>query len=106
MSGDSWDSWEEAPAQYPPNDRAAQRNITDGYIDLLRYLRPAQRRGLTARLANGYYEGWRPSREELADLIAVELGLLTWAESVERGQARRAGHQPVSVIGRIKARAH
>jgi len=94
----------EPEAQQPFGSTVGHRNITDQYRDLLSYLRPAQRKGLTARLANGYYEGWRPSRDEIADLVGVELGVITWDESVERGRARRAGKEPMSIIGRLRIR--
>jgi len=32
-----------------------------------------RRRGLIARLSVGYYDGWRPSRAEVAELVAQEL---------------------------------
>jgi hypothetical protein len=80
-------------------DATAPRNIADEYRDLMCYLTAAQRRGLTSRLATGYYEGWRPSRDELADLVAVELGVLTVEESSERMRARRRGKSPASIIG-------
>jgi hypothetical protein len=86
------------------NPTSRQPNIADAYVDLMKYLNPAQRRGLTSRLAIGFYEGWRPSRGELADLIAVELGVLTWDESAQRSQERRAGREPKSIVGRLEAR--
>lgn len=48
-------------------------NIADRFADLLAPLSPRRRRGLIARLSHGYYEGWRPSRAEVAALVAQEL---------------------------------
>jgi hypothetical protein len=36
-------------------------------------LTPRQRRALVARLARGFYEGWRPGRAEVAALVTQEL---------------------------------
>ena len=52
---------------------SATPNIADRFADLLAPLSPRRRRGLIARLSQGYYEGWRPSRAEVADLVAQEL---------------------------------
>ena len=103
IHGDALSSdFSEAPERRAAEGGApAQRNIADAYRDLMCHLTAAQRRGWTARLATGYYEGWRPSRDELADLVAVELGVLTLEESVERIRARRRGQFPPSVIGRL-----
>jgi hypothetical protein len=97
----SSDSSEAPDGRAADGGAPAQRNIADEYQDLMCYLTAAQRRGWTARLATGYYEGWRPSRDELADLVAVELGVLTLEESVERIRARRRGQFPLSIIGRL-----
>jgi hypothetical protein len=40
------------------------------------------------RLTYGYYEGWRPSRIEMADLVAVELGTLSAEDALRRQQHR------------------
>jgi hypothetical protein len=48
-------------------------NIADRFADLLAPLSTKRRRGLIARLSVGYYEGWRPSRAEVAELVAQEL---------------------------------
>jgi len=49
--------------------------IVDQYSGLLDNLTPGQRRGLIAKLSVGYYDGWRPSRAELAQHIYDELGV-------------------------------
>ena len=48
-------------------------NIADCFADLLAPLSIRRRSGLIARLSQGYYEGWRPSRGEVAALVALEL---------------------------------
>jgi hypothetical protein len=53
--------------------RSAPPNIADRYADLIAQLSPRRRRGMIARLSQGYFEGWRPSRDEVADLVAQEL---------------------------------
>jgi len=49
--------------------------IADQYSGLLDDLTPSQRRGLIANLSVGYYEGWRPTRAQLARHIQVEFGV-------------------------------
>ena len=48
--------------------------IADQYSGLLDDLSPGQRRGLIAKLSVGYYEGWRPTRAQLARYIHDEFG--------------------------------
>jgi hypothetical protein len=48
-------------------------SIADFYADLLQPLTERQRKGLIARLSVGYFEGWRPTRPEMAQLVAQEL---------------------------------
>jgi hypothetical protein len=57
----------------PPTRAGATPNIADRFADLLAPLSSRRRRGLIARLSVGYYEGWRPSRAEVAELVAQEL---------------------------------
>jgi hypothetical protein len=49
-------------------------SIADPFDDLLSTLDPDRRRGLVQRLAVGFYEGWRPTRDEVAGLVASEGG--------------------------------
>lgn len=77
--------------------------IADDYADLLRYLSPAQRRGMISRLTVGYYDDWRPSRAEVADLVAVELGVLTWEGAAQRHRQRLSGDDPESITPQIRA---
>ena len=69
-------------------------NVADQYEDLLRPLSRQARRGMVVQLTRGFYDGWRPSRRELADVVAVELGILGVDESLERQRMRRAGREP------------
>ena len=62
--------------------------IADQYADLLQPLSNRQRRAIVLRLTFGFYEGWRPSRDELADLVAVELGTLSVDEAARRHRRR------------------
>jgi len=48
-------------------------SIADFYADLLQPLNERQRKGLIAQLSVGYFEGWRPTRPEMAQLVAQEL---------------------------------
>jgi hypothetical protein len=65
--------------EQPPKPLTAARrsgptpSIADFYADLLQPLNDRQRKGLIARLSVGYFEGWRPSRQEMAELVALEL---------------------------------
>ena len=74
-------------------DPARTSSIADRYEDLLATLDDGPRRGLVHRLSVGYYEGWRPSREEVANLIARETGRITEGEYLQR----RRNHAPSSV---------
>ena len=62
--------------------------IADKYADLLRPLDNRQRRAIVLRLTFGFYEDWRPSRDEMADLVAVELGTLSVDEAARRHRQR------------------
>ena len=64
-------------------------NIADNYDDLLALLSARSRLGMIAQLSVGFYEGWRPSRAEIADLVALELGVLKVDEAHERARQRR-----------------
>ena len=68
-------------------------SITDPYVDVLEVLSPPARRGLIAQLAVGFYDGWRPGRGEVADLVAVKLGILTVDECERRRQLRNNGYR-------------
>jgi hypothetical protein len=54
---------------------ACTPSIADQYAGLLDGLSPQQRRGLIAQLAIGYYDGWRPTRHELAGHIGHRFGV-------------------------------
>ena len=70
----------------------ANPSITDAYADVLRVLSPRQRRGLIAQLAVGFYDGWRPGRAEVTDLVAVKKGIMTADECEQRRLLRNNGH--------------
>ena len=50
-------------------------NIADRYAVVLQALGPRQRLGVIAALSVGFYDGWRPTREELATYVAAEFGV-------------------------------
>jgi hypothetical protein len=74
---------------------APRPNIADRYADLLRPLPRARRDGMIGRISRGFYDGWIPSRDEVADLVAVDLGILTIDECIERHRQRRLGTKPI-----------
>jgi hypothetical protein len=76
-----------------PSTCGDRRSIIDDYADVLQVLRPDRRRGFIAELAVGYYEGWRPDRAEIIDLVALELGRLTVEEFGRRRQLRKRGYR-------------
>jgi hypothetical protein len=51
-------------------------NIADQYRGLLDNLTPSQRRGLVAKLAIEYYDGWRPTRSQLAAYVQKNFGVV------------------------------
>ena len=67
-------------------------SIIDDYADVLLALTPKRRLGLIAQLAVGFYEGWRPGRAEVIDLVAVELRMLSVDECERRRQYRNDGY--------------
>lgn len=78
-------------------------SIADRYADLLATLNERQRNAIIVRLTTGFYEGWHPSRSEIADLVAAELGLLTVEESYERQRLRNRGGHPTDYTHRVLA---
>jgi len=50
-------------------------NIADRYAVVLQALSPRQRQGVIAALSVGFYDGWRPTRAELAAYVAAEFGV-------------------------------
>ena len=54
-------------------------NIADRYAVVLRTLSPRQRQGVIAALSVGFYDGWRPTREELAAYVVAEFGITVTA---------------------------
>lgn len=89
------------------SERAGARGtatIADHYRSVLDCLPPALRRRYVLRLTHGFCEGWRPSRGELTDEIAVDLGLITVVEARERRRRRRLGHQVRDLLPRVRER--
>lgn len=83
------------PQAHPP------KNIADQYHDLLSELDDGPRMGLVQRLAVGYYEGWRPTRTQVANLISREAGRMTEDEylSLLRSGTAREPRQRLPVQG-------
>jgi len=54
-------------------------NIADRYAVVLQPLSPRQRQGVIATLSVGFYDGWRPTREELATYVAAKFGVTATA---------------------------
>jgi hypothetical protein len=69
------------------------RSIADPYADLLKRLPLKRRRVLISMLAQGYYDGWRPSRAEVADIVAVEMRDISVDEFITRQKRRRVGNK-------------
>ena len=83
-----------------------QPSIADRYSDLLDLLDHRQRQGLIVRLTVGYYDGWRPSRMEVADLVAVTLKIMTIDESLQRQRLRNTGGNPPNIAHRLLRASH
>src|SRR5664279_2962334 len=77
----------------------AVRNIADPYLDLLAALGDAQRRGMVHRLSVGFYEGWSPTRAEVARLVDVELGRITEDEYLLSGHSEQHAQQYLPSTG-------
>ncbi len=58
-------------------EKQRTENIADPFRDLLSELADGPRMGLVHQLAVGYYEGWRPTRAQVANLVAREKGRMT-----------------------------
>lgn len=69
------DEYFDFPTMYMTNGFARMPNIIDQYYGLLDDLTTQQRWGLIARLSNGYYEGWRPTRAQLVKFLRDEFGV-------------------------------
>jgi hypothetical protein len=85
----------------PPTADRRRPTIADQYSDLLGLLSTRQRRAIVVRLSVGYYDGWRPSRSEIADLVAVELNLMTADECLQRQRLRNTGRRPPSITDKL-----
>ena len=89
------DAVEDQPpaAQWPTSP-----SIVDHVLDLLVPLPLHRRWGLIAYLSERYYDGWRPGRTEIADLIALDSGLLTLDDYIDRSHRRRTAPHTVPDI--------
>jgi uncharacterized protein YjhX (UPF0386 family) len=83
------------------NQRVPQPSIADRYADLLALLDHRQRQGLIVRLTVGYYDGWRPSRSEVADLVAEKLKIMPVEEVLTRQLIRSSGGNPSNITNRL-----
>ena len=79
-------------------------NVADPFSDLLAYLDRPRRLGMISWIATRYYDGWRPDRAEIADLVGVELGVLRFEEAVDRRRHRAAGAPVPDIVPRIQDR--
>ena len=65
-------------------------DLPDRYPDLFEQLNDKQKRGITQALASAWLDGYEHSREEIARLIDLELGRISWEEyrkqSLERAR--------------------
>ena len=97
---------EESSVEYwqPGRQRPRTPSITDGIEDLLDLLDTRKRRGMIAWLAVGYYDGWRPARQEVADLVGIELGLLTIDDYIQRKHQRRVAAATVTDLTPLMTR--
>lgn len=59
------------------------RSIADPYWDLLAELDEARRMGMVRRLAVGFYDGWLPTRAQVARLVDLEMGRITEDEFLQ-----------------------
>ena len=73
-------------------------SIADDYEEVLKFLDRRKRQGIIASMSIRYYDGWRPTLGEIADLVAVELGVLTVQESTERQRRRARGERSIPDI--------
>lgn len=85
-------AWRPPPVDehFPVPEWPASPSIVDDVIDLLEPLPLGRRWGLIAYMSQRYYDGWRPDRDEIADLVAVELGRISFDDYLIRAAQRHA----------------
>jgi hypothetical protein len=93
-------------SQSRTHQRPTARRIDDRYADLLALLPPDRRQAIVIRLAHGYYEGWTPSRAQMADLVGVELGVITVSEGITRERQRTRGQRVVDITALVLRAGH
>ena len=69
-------------------------SIADPFRDLLAAMDKGPRQGFVRRLAVGYYEGWQPTRAEVAALIDLETGRINEAEYLAGQRSRLRPQEP------------
>lgn len=78
-----------------------QPTIADKHSDLLQLLDHHHRQAIVVRLTVGYYDGWRPTRSEVADMVAVALQVMSIEESMQRQRVRTAGGHLPNIADRL-----
>jgi len=75
-------------------------NIADPFADLLAAVVDGRRRrGIVALLAVGYYDGWRPSRAEVTDLISAAATASAGRElNLDRGRRPTTVDRPTDPV--------
>lgn len=68
-------------------------DLPDRYPDLFEQLNDKQKRGITQTLASAWLDGYEHSREEIARLIDLELGRISWEEYRKQVLERALGKQ-------------
>lgn len=63
-------------------------DLPDRYPELFEQLNEEQRRGITQTLASAWLEGYTYSREEVAQLIDLGLGRITFEEYKQKALGR------------------
>ncbi|MCZ4553660.1 antitoxin VbhA family protein [Gordonia rubripertincta] len=66
------------------------------YPELFEGLSEQQKWNVHNNIANHVMEGWKPARENIADLVALERGDIDTAEYVRRGRAYLAAKRSPS----------
>lgn len=66
------------------------------YPDLFAELTIEQKWSVHNTIASNAMEGWEPTRDNVADLIALTRGAITLEEFVRRGREALAGKRPSS----------
>ena len=68
-------------------------DLPERYPELFAQLNDKQKRGITQTLASAWLEGYTQSREEVAQLIDLELGRITFEEYKQKTLDRIASRR-------------